>query len=172
MKKFLALLMALTLSLSMAVPAFATGVAEDADVSAGVVVYEDENFVVYDMRSDATAASPRAMTYGNKWFEASNGIQNDDFTIQVNIREKFGVTFGIESSSTKSSAGVYLNRPDGKTVMFDDGTAYCELGNVDGRWVSEVKKTVSGQPTGTWTVKVGPVKAVAGTRVMCWIYDA
>ena len=148
MKKFLALLMALTLCLSMAAPAFAAGVAEDDNVSA-------------------------ATDYGYVWFDSKGSLQEDNIYVNTGLSGTVRMTLGIESSSKKSHAFVYVYNPNGTMLYLKNdmtGTYTCELGDYEGGWVAEQKFTFTGQPSGTYRINVHNVYAPAGTRVMCWIY--
>ena len=164
MKKFLALLMALTLCLSMAAPAFAAGVAEDDNVSAATVVYEYDKIVVYDARGT---------DYGYVWFDSKGSLQEDNIYVNTGLSGTVRMTLGIESSSKKSHAFVYVYNPNGTMLYLKNdmtGTYTCELGDYEGGWVAEQKFTFTGQPSGTYRINVHNVYAPAGTRVMCWIY--
>lgn len=168
MKKFLALLMALTLCLSMAVPAFAAETVKDSDVSNGVVVYEDDRIVVYDTRTNADA---RAMIYGYAWFDGKGALQEDEIRMQINSTGSYGITFGIESSSSSAYAYCMIQDPQHHEVPFEDSSIPLSIiGNVNGRWVPEAKHRFYAYTTGTWIIDVDPVFAPEGTRVMCWIY--
>lgn len=172
MKKFLALLMALTLCLSMAVPAFAAGVAEDTDVPAGAVVYEDDRIVVYDTRAGSSA---RSTDYGYVWFNSSGSLQEDNIYVATGVSGRVGMTLGIESSSSKAHAFAYVYNPRGNMLFLSNditGSTVCELGDYNGGWLAEQKFVFTGQPSGTYRINVHNVYAPAGTRVMCWIYDA
>lgn len=155
--------MALTLCLSMAAPAFATDVAEDSDVSANAVVYEDEHIVIYDTRADASS-SARATSYENHWFDPGY-VQFYDLKISTSLRGTYGMTVSIEDNSHSAETLIRIGKPNGSLL------ASFSLGNIDGQWVYEWKSTITLAPAGTWTIGCGPVNAPNGCRIMCWIYD-
>lgn len=141
MKKFFSFLMAITLCLSIAVPAFA------ADSSSA--------------QSDTISlASTRSTDYGNAWISSASA---GSFTVTTSKSGTLYMTLKVESSSNSSWAYVSVKKPNGSYYA---NNIYVDPTSEGGEGV-HLKMTFAS--AGTYTIVYNAYTSV-GMRLMCWIY--
>lgn len=172
LKRISALYLALCLCFGCVNTSFASTTDKDMSVStnsAHVILYEDDEVILYQDKSENTAITPLIENagiaplsddnYGNVWLNQANAVRSGSFPVNCTYTGNKGITFKIESSSNSSYAQVYMTK--GKNVVFgavtvrpSDGDLHCTLKNAS---------------RGTYAVHC-MVLPVRGMRIMCWIY--
>lgn len=129
-----------------------------------VILYQDEDAVLYQSKSESefdstnVANSARtAVDYESVWV---NNSEWGSFTIYNSRSGKTGVTWKVESPSSKSHAQIYMTTPQG-LLFLDTRDVYEANGDVYFR-TTGVK--------GTYTIHYIATTTV-GMRIMCWMYD-
>lgn len=163
MKKIIALLLTLCLSLGTTVTIFATDGATEGEIqkTEKQIFVTDENAkVVYEDSEKALveySVQPRENNYGNVWLNASNA---SSFPVYTTYSGTLGFTFKIEANDNSSWAYVSVQKPD-KNYFWNNVYVGGNAG--------EVLKTAYGASSGTYNIHYAAYTS-AGMRLMCWIY--
>lgn len=162
MKKFIALFLALCFCFSATTTAFAAEADAVQSDSQLICATADENVeVVYADNEKALIAytvQPRENNYGYAWLNSS---ASSSFTVYTNYSGRLGFTFKVECSDSSAFAYLSVQKPGGGYYWNS-----LTVGVTNG----EVKKSVTGASSGTYTIHYNAY-APAGTRIMCWIYQ-
>lgn len=149
-----------TISVSAAETATATfDLPDDA-----IILYQDDDAVMYqsksesELNSNSSTATPRTpVDYASVWLDRSEW---GSFTIYNSRSGKTGVTWKVESPSSKSHAQIYMTTPQGllyldtRDVYEADGDVYFRVNGVKGNYTVHYIATTT-----------------VGMRIMCWMYD-